>query len=171
MFIKIWCTSGAWRWRRKKSTGGVYLISLQSGKPREESIVYPQLGENVSNPSHCHVLPYEICWMTNKWFYQHGSFVVSCRKTFGNFIAETTPQFLQKFLVEMWGKFPRTCEPYNTQKYDIKHHRHIFIHMTAALAMSLHAILTFRWKWKGSFYVEISTQKILLSFSGISTGK
>ena len=116
LFIKKWCASGAWRWKRGKFGGGIHLISPKTGKTREESTVYPRLGENVSNPSHFHVVPYEICWMTNRWFYQHGSFVVSCREPFGNFPAETSPQFLPKFRVEMRGKFPRTCKPFNSPK-------------------------------------------------------
>ena len=54
-----------------------------------------------------HVVPFEICWMTNRWFYQHGSFVVSCREPLGNFPAETSPQFLPQFRIEMRGKFPQ----------------------------------------------------------------
>ena len=116
LFIKKWSASGAWRWKRGKFGGGIHLISQKTGKTREESTVYPRLGENVSNPSHFPVVPYEICWMTNRWFYQHGSFVVSCREPFGNFLAETSPQFLPKFRVEMRGKFPQTCRPFNSPK-------------------------------------------------------
>ena len=98
--------------------------------------------------------------MTDRWLYV--STWIICQTLPGNYVEISKHKHLLKILpkirFEMRGKFPQTCEPYNTQKYDIKHHRHIFIHMTAALAMSLHAILTFRWKWKGSFYVEISTR-------------
>ena len=57
LFTKKWCASGAWRWKRGKFGGGIHLISPKTGKTREESTVYPRLGENVSNPSHFPVVP------------------------------------------------------------------------------------------------------------------
>ena len=113
LFIK-----GFWRMEmeRGKFGGSIQMISLKTGKTREESTVYPQLGENAPNPSHFPVFPYEICWMTNRWFYQHGPFVVSCREPFEIFTAEISPQFLLKFRFEMRGKFPWICKPFNSPK-------------------------------------------------------
>ena len=119
--LTVLCLSDTLTGVNLRLTGGTNIdsvISPKTGKTREESTVY--LWENLPKPSHFSVIPYEICWMTNRWFYQHGSFVVlAVEKLFENFHAETFPKFLPEFRVEMRRNFPEPINFSIHQRIDI----------------------------------------------------
>ena len=68
-----------WRMEMEKEEiwGRHPLKFPKNGKTREESAVYPRLGENVPKPSHFLLLKFA-GWQTRQ---DDGSFVVSCRET------------------------------------------------------------------------------------------
>ena len=72
-------------WRMEMEKGEIWgrhpLDIPKTGKPWKNQPYIHRVGENVPKPSHFPVIPYEICWMTIRWLYQHGLFVVSCRDT------------------------------------------------------------------------------------------
>ena len=103
--------------------------------------------------------------MTNRWFNQHGSFVVGCVELFGNFSAETSPQFLPKFWVEMRGKFPRTYKPFNSPENWHLNISRIFFHNWDPLYG-----LLWHWHFEGNMR-EISMRKYPRWFAREKRGK
>ena len=92
--------------------------------------------------SHFHFIPGKFSkWQTTGCIKLENSWKAA-RKSCGHFHAETSPQFLPEFSVEMRGKFPQSCKPFNPSKNDIKTSQgHIYT--TVVLAMSLYNISTF----------------------------
>ena len=111
--------------------------------PPKKYNVYPRLGENVLNPSHFPVVPYDICWMTNRWFYQHGSFVVSSReKRLEISLQKHSLNFFQNSGLKWEGNFPDPVNLPIHQRIDIKTSLG-YLFTTGTLCMAFYDTLKF----------------------------